>query len=80
MTGRDAYEAVGYLAGTDQDRLDELHRMMADDRIDAMICVRGGYGVLRILDQVDFSLLATTPKLLVGYSDITALQLGLYKR
>lgn len=79
LTGRESYEAVGYLAGTDQERLDELHRMMSDDTLDALICVRGGYGVLRILDQVDFSLLAASPKLLVGYSDITALQLGLFK-
>lgn len=53
--------------------------MMADDDVDALVCVRGGYGVLRILDQVDFSILADAPKLLVGYSDITALQLALFK-
>lgn len=77
--GRDDYEAVGYLAGTDQERLDELHAMMAREDVDAIVCVRGGYGVLRILDQVDFELLAPSPKLLVGYSDITALQLALFK-
>lgn len=53
--------------------------MMRDSDSDALICVRGGYGVLRILDQIDFSLLAQRPKLVVGYSDITALQLALFK-
>jgi muramoyltetrapeptide carboxypeptidase len=80
LMGRESYEAVGYLAGTDQERLDELHRMMSDDRVDAIFCVRGGYGVLRILDQIDFSALAAAPKVLVGYSDITALQLSLFKQ
>lgn len=79
VPGRDSYSAVGYLAGTDQERLDELQSMMSDDRIDAIICVRGGYGVLRILDQIDFSILEKAPKLLIGYSDITALQLSLFK-
>lgn len=75
----DRYDAVGYLAGTDEERLQELHHMMRDSDSDALICVRGGYGVLRILDQIDFSLLAQRPKLVVGYSDITALQLALFK-
>lgn len=79
VRGRDDYEPVGYLAGTDQERLDELHAMMARQDVDAIVCVRGGYGVLRILDQIDFDLLARAPKLLVGYSDITALQLALFK-
>jgi len=79
VLGREAYDALGYLAGTDEQRLGELHAMMVRPDVDAIICVRGGYGALRILDQVDFSLLETNPKLLVGYSDITALQLALYK-
>lgn len=76
--GRESYDAVGYLAGTDQERLDELHAMMERTDVDAIICARGGYGVLRILDQVDFGLLRNHPKILSGYSDITALQLALY--
>ena len=79
VLGRESIEAVGYLAGTDQERLQELHAMMERPDIDAIICVRGGYGVLRILDQIDFNLLQEHPKIFVGYSDITALQLALYR-
>ncbi len=77
--GRETIEQVGYLAGNDQDRLAELHEMAAREDLDALFCVRGGYGVLRILDQVDFSAFESAPKMLVGYSDITALQLALFK-
>ena len=78
VLGREKYTPIGYLAGTDQERLDELHDMMSRQDVDSIVCVRGGYGILRILDQVDFTRLARAPKLLVGYSDITALQLALY--
>ncbi|MDA0684606.1 MAG: LD-carboxypeptidase [Bacteroidetes bacterium] len=68
----------GYLAGTDEERLNELNSFLADADVDTLICVRGGYGVLRILDQVDYDMARQHPKLLVGYSDITALQLALF--
>lgn len=65
--------AQGYLAGTDQQRLDDLHAAFADPQVDAILCMRGGYGSMRLLDQVDFALIARNPKPLIGYSDITAL-------
>jgi len=79
VTRRDSFESLGYLAGGDQERLEELNGFLRDDSVDALICVRGGYGTLRILGQVDYEAAAAHPKLLVGYSDITALQLALYK-
>lgn len=64
----------GYLAGTDARRLQDLHDAYADPGIDALVCLRGGYGAMRLLDRLDAQHIARHPKLLVGYSDITALQ------
>ena len=63
----------GYLAGTDAERLADINRAFADDRVDAVWCIRGGYGVMRLLDQIDYAALRRRPKPLIGYSDITAL-------
>jgi len=50
--------------------------MFADEKVRAIICVRGGYGTPRLLDKVNYSLIKRNPKIFVGYSDITALQLA----
>jgi muramoyltetrapeptide carboxypeptidase len=62
-----------YLAGTDTLRLEDLHAAFGDPTIDAIFCLRGGYGSGRLLDRIDFDLLSRHPKPFVGYSDITAL-------
>jgi muramoyltetrapeptide carboxypeptidase len=64
---------TGYLAGPDALRLADLHAALADDEVAAIHCLRGGYGCMRLLDAVDTTLLRAHPKLLIGYSDITAL-------
>ena len=64
---------TGYLAGDDDARLADLHAAMADDEVAAIHCLRGGYGAMRLLDRIDMALLRAHPKLLIGYSDITAL-------
>lgn len=69
-----------YLAGTDAERLSDLCTMFRDRGIDGVICLRGGYGSMRILSGIDYSLLRRNPKVLMGYSDITALQLAIWKR
>ena len=51
-----------------------------DDKIDAIVCTRGGYGVLRILDKINYDIIKNHPKILCGYSDITALLLYIYKK
>ncbi|AZF60313.1 LD-carboxypeptidase [Pseudomonas sp. R11-23-07] len=71
------YERDGYLAGSDQVRLNDLHAAFADPEIDAIFCLRGGYGTPRLLDALDFDLLRANPKPFVGYSDITALHLAI---
>lgn len=70
---------TGYLAGSDRVRLQDLHDAFADDEIDAIMCLRGGYGSPRLLDQIDYSLLRRHAKPFVGYSDITALHLAIAK-
>lgn len=69
-----------YLAGPDMLRLDDLHAAFADPTIDAIVCLRGGYGSGRLLDRIDFDLLRRNPKPFVGYSDITALLLAIMQR
>ena len=71
------WEKDGYLAGSDAVRLRDLHAAFADDNIDAIFCLRGGYGSPRLLDGIDFELLRRHPKPFVGYSDITALHLAI---
>ena len=78
--GRTAYSTEGYLSGTDTERADELNRFLRDPEVDALICVRGGYGCLRILPSIDYEAAQSYPKIVVGYSDITALQLALFAR
>jgi muramoyltetrapeptide carboxypeptidase len=69
-----------YLAGSDELRLRDLHSLFLDDEVRAIFCARGGYGTLRLFDRIDFDLIRKHPKILVGYSDITALLLALFKR
>ncbi|MDF1575908.1 MAG: LD-carboxypeptidase [Bacteroidales bacterium] len=63
----------GYFAGRDQERADELMEMFTREDVDAIWCVRGGYGSIRILDLLDYELIRRFPKVFMGYSDITAL-------
>lgn len=73
VLGTNAYGRHGYLAGTDDQRLADLNGFLRDPAIDAVWCIRGGYGSLRLLDRVDYEAIARRPKALVGFSDITAL-------
>lgn len=67
------FSKYGYVAGTDKQRVDDLHQMFSDKEVDAIWCVRGGYGTTRFLDDLDYDLIKRNPKIIVGYSDITAL-------
>jgi muramoyltetrapeptide carboxypeptidase len=73
----DLFEVEGYLAGTDERRAEELMEAFLDDEVDGVLCVRGGYGCMRILDQLDFDKIRKHPKVLLGFSDITALHAAL---
>jgi len=70
----------GYLAGSDKNRVDDIHTMFSDKEVDAIIAVRGGYGCARLLPLLDFDLIKRNPKIFVGYSDVTALHCAFYTR
>lgn len=74
------FEQAGYLAGDDRTRLKDLHAMFRDRKVRAILCARGGYGTQRILANLDYALFKQNPKILVGYSDITALSLALLRK
>lgn len=80
VVGKHATNVRGYLAGTDDERVSDLHAMFNDKAVRAIICVRGGYGTPRLLPLLNYKMIARAPKILVGFSDITALHLALYKR
>lgn len=67
----------GYLSGSDEARAEDVNNAFADPDIDGIFCLRGGYGVTRILDRIDFKMIAKKPKLFLGYSDITGLHVAL---
>jgi muramoyltetrapeptide carboxypeptidase len=70
----------GYLAGEDFDRAEDLNKMFQNQAIDVIICSRGGYGTPRIIDQIDFSTIRNNPKIFIGYSDITSLNLAIWQK
>ncbi|HEX8616795.1 MAG TPA: LD-carboxypeptidase [Thermoanaerobaculia bacterium] len=80
IIGAHAFDRHGYFAGTDRDRADDLNRMFADDRIAGIICYTGGWGSPRVLPYLDYDLIARKPKVLIGYSDITALLNPIFQR
>jgi muramoyltetrapeptide carboxypeptidase len=73
-------DRTGYLAGHDKDRLNDINVALRDPNIDAIWCVRGGYGIIRILDGIDYDALSRTPKPIIGYSDITALHAAVQRK
>jgi muramoyltetrapeptide carboxypeptidase len=77
--GRNVLKKHGQFAGSDEERLADLQEMTKDKNIRAIFCSRGGYGVSRIIDKVDFSGLKKNPKWYIGFSDITVLNLWLSK-
>lgn len=74
--GESCAQKYGYLSGTDDVRARDVNAMFADDEIDAIICVKGGYGTMRMLDQLDYDLVRANPKIFMGYSDITAMHVA----
>ena len=77
---RQSINPLGYLAGSDAERAIELNSFLRDASIDVIVCARGGYGTARILDRIDYNAAKANRPIVVGYSDITALQLALLAR
>jgi muramoyltetrapeptide carboxypeptidase len=67
----------GFLAGSDRDRAGDLMKMFIDSKVKAIFCLRGGYGSARLLPLLDYALIRSHPKILIGYSDITSLHCAL---
>lgn len=63
-----------YLAGSDEKKVQELHRFFQDKSINAILCARGGYGAIRLLDKIDWKIIKNNPKIFAGYSDVTAIE------
>lgn len=79
VLGKNIRADYGSLAGTDEQRLADLHQMFSDPAIQGVWCARGGYGCARILPKVDFKMIRRNPKVFVGYSDITALHIAIQR-
>lgn len=67
-----------YFSGTDEERLKDFQQMLDDDKINALLCGRGGYGLTRIIDAIDFKQFREHPKWIIGFSDITLLHAHIY--
>lgn len=78
--GESCGKKYGYLSGSDEVRARDVNNMFLDDEVDAIICVRGGYGTMRILDQLDYDAISSHPKIFVGFSDITAMHIAILEK
>ncbi len=77
---KDLFLRKGYLAGSDAHRARVLHRFFSDRDVKAIICARGGYGSMRILELLDYKRIGANPKILVGFSDISALLAAIHTK
>lgn len=78
--GKNIRNRYGHLAGTDEERAEELNDMFKDESVKAVIALRGGSGAARILDKLDYGAIKNNPKIFIGYSDITALHLAIFEK
>lgn len=80
LLGNNVGKIRGYLAGTDQERVEDIHQMFGDKKVKAIFCLRGGYGAFRLLDKIDYELIQKNPKIFVGFSEITVLQMAFLRK
>src|SRR6266496_4279975 len=76
---RNVRKRWGFLAGSDRQRAADLMTMFADRKVNAIVCVRGGYGTARLLHLLDYQAIGANPKIFIGYSDITSLHCAFLK-
>jgi muramoyltetrapeptide carboxypeptidase len=79
VPGEHLYASYNQFAGSDEQRLSDFQQMLDDSSIRAIICSRGGYGTVRIIDRLDFTKFIENPKWIVGYSDITVLHSHIHR-
>lgn len=80
VLSENVFDRKRYLAGSDEDKVSQLHKFFEADNIDAILCARGGYGAIRLLNKIDYDIIRKNPKIFAGYSDITALSAMFYKK
>jgi len=80
VLGEHVSSQLGYLAGSDADRLEDTNAAFASDEIDAIWCVRGGYGSMRLLADLDYPALRRRRKPVIGFSDLTALHSAIHRK
>ena len=68
-----------YFSGTDEERLEDFQHMLDDENVKAILCARGGYGLSRIIDKIDFTNFKKNPKWIIGFSDVTILHSHIYR-
>jgi len=78
--GAHLYDRDQYLAGNDRDRASDVNEMFADESVNAIFSLRGGYGTPRILPYIDYDMIARNPKVFIGYSDLTGLLIAIHQR
>ena len=77
--GRNVRKREGYLGGSIEERVEDLHAMFRDPGVQGIFAIRGGYGSEQLLDHLDYALIRRNPKIFLGFSDITALHLAINK-
>ncbi len=80
VVGESCNSQYGYLSGSDEVRANDVNKMFKDETIKGIFCGRGGYGVHRILDKIDFEMIKNNPKYFSGYSDITGLHIAINQK
>lgn len=80
VLGESAKAEHGYLAGNDKLRADDINNMFKDKSIKGIFAIKGGYGVARVLDMIDYEMIKKNPKVFAGYSDVTALHIALNQK
>ncbi|MDZ4836263.1 MAG: LD-carboxypeptidase [Candidatus Melainabacteria bacterium] len=73
VVGKNVLAINGYMAGTDVDRISDLNKFVQDQSVKAILCITGGYGTLRLIDQIDYDSMIKKPKIIVGSDDNTSL-------
>lgn len=77
---KNIYDCNNYLAGSDNDKIDELHKFFQNPKIKLILNARGGYGAIRLINKINYNLIKANPKPFCGFSDVTALLLMIYKK
>lgn len=80
LKGKTLLEQDGFLAGSDETRVEELHDVFKNKSVKAIVAMRGGWGCARILDKLDYQLIKANPKIIMGYSDITSLLIAIQQK